>query len=77
MKNSLEQFKTAIANDNVTAAAAALKHAEVRDEISNGMFGYGRPPLLEARSPEMIAAEQGREARCILGRRTGRSRMDA
>ena len=54
MENSLEQLKTAIADDDVTAAAAALQHAEVGDEISSGIFAYGRPPLLAARSPEMV-----------------------
>ena len=54
MKRSLEQFKTAIVADDVTAAAAALQHAEECNEISNGIFDYGRPPLLEARSPEMV-----------------------
>ena len=52
--NPLEQFKTAIIADDVTSTAAALQHAEVCDEISNGMFAYERPPLLEARSPEMV-----------------------
>ncbi len=54
MDNALQQFKTAIAVDNVTAAAAALQHPEVCDEINNGIFDYGRPPLLEARSQQMV-----------------------
>ncbi len=54
LKDALEQFKTAIAADNVPAASVALQHAEAHDEISNGIFPYGRPPLLEARSREMV-----------------------
>lgn len=54
MKSPLEQFKTAIVADDVTAATATLQHAEVYAEISNGIFDYGRPPLLEAHSPAMV-----------------------
>ena len=51
-----EQFKTAITDDDVGAAIAALQDPEARDEIANGIFPYGRLPLIEARSPEMVDA---------------------
>jgi len=54
MEHFVEQLKSAIASDDLPAAAAALQHTEARDEISNGIFAYGRPALLEARSPGMV-----------------------
>ena len=54
LEDPLEQFKTAINDDNVSAASAALQHPVASDEINNGIFPYGRPPLLEAHSPEMV-----------------------
>ncbi|MBT7096291.1 hypothetical protein HN937_02885, partial [Candidatus Poribacteria bacterium] len=59
MTTPLDQFKAAIAAADVTAVGAALTHAEVRDAIDDGMFGYGRPALLEARAPEMVDALLG------------------
>jgi hypothetical protein len=50
MENSIQHFITALPADDLAAAAAALQHSEVRDKISDGIFAYGRPPLLEARS---------------------------
>ncbi len=54
MESPLEQFKTAIAADNVPSAVAALQHAEVREQINNCLFDFGRPPLLVGRSPQMV-----------------------
>ncbi|MEO2003523.1 MAG: ankyrin repeat domain-containing protein [Candidatus Poribacteria bacterium] len=56
MPSALEEFKTAITDDDVAAAIAALEDAEARDEIDNGIFPYGRLPLIEARGPEMVDA---------------------
>ena len=54
MQSPLEEFKAAIPADDVPTASKALQHEEVINEISNGIFSYGRPPLLEARSREMV-----------------------
>lgn len=54
MATPLDQFKAAIAAGDMTAVAAALENAEVRDVVDDGMFAYGRPALLEARSPAMV-----------------------
>lgn len=50
MENSIQHFITALLADDLSAAAAALEHGDVQDKISEGIFRYGRPPLLEARS---------------------------
>ncbi len=54
MANPLDAFKKAITEDGVDAASAALRHDDVRAEIDAGMFPYGRPALVEARSVAMV-----------------------
>ena len=54
METPIDQFRTAITNDDTAAARAALQHAEVAAEIDGGLFADGRPPLLEARGAEMV-----------------------
>jgi ankyrin repeat protein len=56
MATPVDLFKAAIAAGDVPAVVAALQHAEVRDVIDDGMFGYGRPALLEARNAETVDA---------------------
>ena len=54
MESLLDQFKTAIMMDDVVTATSVLQQRKVCDEVNNGRFAYGRPPLLEARSPEIV-----------------------
>ena len=54
MAHALDAFKKAVTDDDVAAAATALRNDDARSEIDAGIFPYGRPALLEASSVAMV-----------------------
>jgi ankyrin repeat protein len=54
MDTPLYQLNRALAEDNTSAAEAALKHREVVAQINSGPSAEGKPLLLDARSAEMV-----------------------